>query len=134
LREFDQDFAALNVAVRFIGIGDRAKVDEFCGRFNPDAQCIADETKATYVAMGLGDYDLSRLQTDAALQVRRKEANASGFRLNMEATIMDDATQLPGAAVIDRDGTVRWIYRGVHPGDLPHMRVMLDATRAALRG
>ncbi len=118
--------------MRFVGIGDRAKVDEFCGRFNPAAQCIADETKATYAAMGLGDYDLSRLQIDAALQVRRKEANASGFRLNMEATIMDDATQLPGAAVIDREGIVRWIYRGIHPGDLPHMRDMLDATRAAL--
>jgi hypothetical protein len=132
LREFEQDFAALNVAVRFVGIGDRAKVEEFCGRFNPAAQCIADETKETYAAMGLGDYDLSQLQTDAALQIRRIEANASGFRLNMEATIMDDATQLPGAAVIDRDGIVRWIYRGVHPGDLPHMSVMLGAARATL--
>ncbi len=132
MREFDEDFSALDVAVRFVGIGDRAKVDEFCGRFNPAARCIADETKASYAAMGFGDYDLSRLQTDPALQIRRKEANASGFRLNMEATIMDDATQLPGAAVIDRDGIVRWIYRGIHPADLPQMRVMFDATRAFL--
>ncbi len=133
MREFDQDFAALNVEVRFVGIGDRAKVDEFCGRFNPAAICLADETKVTYAAMGLGDYDLSMLQTDPALQIRRKEANASGFRLNMEATIMEDATQLPGAAIVDRDGIVRWIYRGAHPGDLPHMRVMLEATEREVR-
>jgi hypothetical protein len=132
LREFDHDFAVLNVEVRFVGIGAREKVAEFCGRFNPAAQCIADETKATYAAMGFGDYDLSLLQTDPELQIRRKEANASGFRLNMDATIMDDATQLPGAVVVDRDGIARWIYRGVHPADLPHMRVMLDATRRAL--
>jgi hypothetical protein len=132
LREFDRDFAALRIEVRFVGIGDRAKVEEFCSRFNPAATCIADETKATYAAMGLGDYDLSQLQTDPALQIRRKEANASGFRLNMDATIMRDATQLPGAAVVDRDGIVRWIYRGVHPADLPHMSVMLEAARAVL--
>ncbi len=132
MREFDKEFAALDVAVRFVGIGDRAKVDEFCGRFNPSAACIADESKASYAAMGFGAYDLSQLQIDPALQIRRKEANALGFRLNMEATIMDDATQLAGAAVVDERGIVRWIYRGVHPGDLPHMRVMLDATRTAL--
>ncbi len=132
MREFAPDFAASGVDVRFVGIGDRAKVDEFCGRFNPDATCLADETKATYAAMGFGQYDLSRLQTDPPLQSRRKEANAAGFRLNMDATIMDDATQLPGAAVVDRSGIVRWLYRGVHPADLPHVRVMLEATRAAL--
>jgi hypothetical protein len=132
LREFDKDFAALNVAVRFIGIGDRAKVEGFCARFNPAAMCLADESKASYAAMGFGAYDLSRLQTDTALQIRRKEANESGFHLNMEATIMTDATQLAGAAVVDEHGIIRWMYRGVHPGDLPHIRVMLDATRTAL--
>jgi len=49
----------------------------------------------TYKAMGLDDYDLSRLQTDAALLERRAQNEVAGFRQDWDATKIEDAAQLP---------------------------------------
>jgi hypothetical protein len=96
-------------------------------------RCVHDETKASYKAMGFDDYNLLRLFTDPALKQRRKENKAAGFSQNWGATKLSDGAQLPGAAVIDGDGVVRWLYAGKHPGDLPPMREMLAAARETLR-
>jgi len=135
LRELDPEFAATGIAVRFVSIGSQAKADEFCARHNADAVCIGDDDAMhTYKAMGLSDFDLTKLQTTPELVERRAENTAAGFVQDWDATVIEDAAQNPGAAVIDANGVVRWIYRGRHPGDLPPMRAMFDAASAAIAG
>jgi hypothetical protein len=130
LREIEREIAAAGIAVRFVVIGSPDLARTFCSRFGDAGLCLADPEKRSYRAMGLEQYNLWRLFTDRALRERRKANKAAGFRQNWRATRMQNAAQLPGAAFVDRDGIVRWVYRGQHPGDLPSMREMLDAITA----
>ena len=95
--------------------------------------CIGDRDRRTYRAMGLGDFNLLKLFSDPALKLRRKENKKAGFSQNWKATKLGDASQLPGAAVINAAGDVRWTYRGKHPGDLPTMQAMFDIAKDAIR-
>lgn len=129
MREIEEEFERIGVAVRFVVIGTPQLAQEFCSRFGDAARCLTDPDKATYAAMGLEQYNLWRILTDGALRKRRKENKAAGFSQNWRATRMENAAQLPGAAFFDRSGRMRWVYRGKHPGDLPAMREMLGAVR-----
>lgn len=130
MREIEREVSGAGIAVRFVVIGTPELAREFCSRFGDAQLCIADPEKRTYKAMGLEQYNLWRLFTDRELRERRKANKAAGFRQNWRATRMENAAQLPGAAFIDRDGIVRWIHRGKHPGDLPSMREMLEEITA----
>jgi len=130
LRELDSEFASLGVAVRFVVIGDSEKAGHFCGLYGAPERCIADPDKSSYAAMGLESYNLLKLFTDPELKKRRKENNAAGFKQNWGETKLKDSAQLPGAGLIDRDGIVRWMYRGKHPGDLPAMSALLEVARS----
>ncbi|HZZ63876.1 MAG TPA: peroxiredoxin-like family protein [Candidatus Baltobacteraceae bacterium] len=125
MREVERSFESEGITVRFVAIGDPNTVRTFCARFGEETRCIADPDKRTYKAMGLGNYNLLRLFTDGALRVRRNENKTAGFRQNWKATRIENSAQLPGAAFFDRDGVVRWVYRGQHPGDLPPIKQML---------
>lgn len=127
MREVENEFERAGIAVRFVVIGTPEIAQTFCARFGDASRCIADPEKRTYAAMGLEDYNLWRLFTDGALRERRKANKAAGFRQNWRATRMENAAQLPGAAFFDENGTLRWLHRGKHPGDLPSMREMLKA-------
>lgn len=126
MREFDQQHPGRTVSVRFITIGSQQKAEEFCALQGAAPLCIGDEDKRTYRAMGLENYNLLKLFTDPALKKRRAENKAAGFSQNWGATKLADGAQLPGAAIVDAGGTIRWLYRGEHPGDLPPMREMLE--------
>lgn len=129
MREFEPLFDEAGINVRFVAIGTPELVQKFCARFGDEQRCIADPDKASYRAMGLEDFNLLHLFTHRALKVRRKENAAAGFRQNWRATRLENAAQLPGAAVIDRDGNIRWLHRGTHPGDLPAIREMYERAR-----
>ena len=126
MRESGYDAATDAVSVHFVTIGSQAKADEFCGPFGPAARCVGDANKASYRAMGLEDFSFLKLFTDADLQKRRAQNRSAGFSQNWGATKLSDAAQLPGAAIVDAEGILRWIHRGTHPGDLPPLREMLD--------
>jgi hypothetical protein len=132
LRESDYDAAKSGFAVRFVTIGSQEKAEEFCGRQDFATLCIGDETKASYRAMGLEDFNLLKLFTDPALKARRKENAAAGFSQDWRATKISDGAQLPGAAIVDANGKIPWIYRGAHPGDLPPMAEMLERATKSL--
>ncbi len=132
MRESDYDAAKSGFAVRFVTIGSQEKAEEFCGRQDSAMLCIGDETKASYRAMGLEDYNLLKLFTDPALRARGKENAAAGFSQDWRATKMSDGAQLPGAAIVDAGGKLVWIHRGVHPGDLPPMADMLERAASSL--
>ena len=126
MREFDQQHPGRALNVRFVTIGSQQKAEEFCALQGASALCTGDEDKRTYRAMGLENYNLLRLFTDPALKKRRAENKAAGFSQDWGATKLADGAQLPGAAIVDASGTIRWLYRGEHPGDLPPMREMLE--------
>jgi hypothetical protein len=129
LREFDQQNSGRRIAVRFVTIGSQAKAEQFCAQQDSAPLCIGDEDKRTYRAMGLENFNLLKLLSDPALKRRRAQNKAAGFSQNWGATKLGDSAQLPGAAIVDASGRIRWLHRGAHPGDLPPMTDML--TRAA---
>ena len=132
MREADQEFKAANVNVRFVVIGTPEDATEFAAQFGDASRCLSDPEKTTYEAMGLDDFNLLKLFTTPDLSRRRRENKAAGFRQNWGATKLRNAAQLPGAAVIDAGGTIRWLHRGTHPGDLPSMIQMLAEARRVL--
>jgi hypothetical protein len=132
LRELDAQTPGRRIAVRFVTIGSQAKAEEFCAQQAAAPLCIGDEDKRTYRAMGLENFNLLKLFTDAALKKRRAENQAAGFSQNWSATKLADSAQLPGAAIVDAAGRIRWLHRGTHPGDLPPMAEMLG--RAEMLG
>jgi hypothetical protein len=93
------------------------------------AYCIGDPDKRTYAAMGLEGFNLLKLFSDPALKKRRAENKAAGFSQNWGATKLRDAAHLPGAAIVDASGIIRWAHHGAHPGDLPPVREMLARAR-----
>jgi hypothetical protein len=131
LREFDRP--ERDLAIRSITIGSQAKADAFCAKHNPNARCIGDPDMHTYVAMGIGDFDLAQLKTHPALGARRAENEAAGFVQDWTNTFVEDAARNPGAAVIDRDGVLRYVHRGTHPGDLPPVAELVATARDVLR-
>ena len=132
MRELDDEIGKSGIAVRFVTIGSQRKAEDYCARHNPAALCIGDADKHTYKAMGLGDFDLTKLTTTPELLERRNQNQAAGFRQDWAATRIWDAAQNPGAAVLDANGIVRWIHRGRHPGDLPPMRELFAHAQTAL--
>lgn len=125
MRELETQFELPGIEVRFVVIGTLEEAENFCAQFGDAERCLADPDKETYAAMGFEDFNLLRLFSDPDLRRRRKENKAAGFRQNWRATKLANAAQLPGAAVIDAQGAIRWLHRGTHPGDLPPMRDML---------
>jgi hypothetical protein len=132
LRELESEFADAGIAVRFVAIGGPEETAAFCARFGDPSRCIGDPDKRSYKAMGLEDFNLLRLFSDPKLKKRRAENRAAGFRQDWKATKLKNAAQLPGAALVDAGGVVRWIYRGEHPGDLPSMSEMLQIAKERL--
>ncbi|MDB5027005.1 MAG: hypothetical protein JWO66_694 [Candidatus Eremiobacteraeota bacterium] len=125
MRELDKQNPGRRIAVRFVTIGSQVKAEQFCALQDAAPLCIGDEDKRTYRAMGLENFNLLRLFTDPGLRKRRAENKAAGFSQNWGATKLEDSAQLPGAVVADESGTIHWVYRGTHPGDLPPMAEML---------
>ncbi len=132
MREYRQEHPDANLAVRFVTIGSQSKAEEFCNLQGAGDLCVGDEDKRTYRAMGLEQYNLLKLFTDPELKKRRAENKAAGFSQNWAATKIQDGAQLPGAAIVDGAGVIRWVHRGTHPGDLPPMREMLERAQALL--
>jgi hypothetical protein len=132
LRESGSDPTQGALSVRFVTIGSQAKAEEFCGQHGMAAYCVGDADKRTYAAMGLEGFNLLKLFTDPALKKRRAENKAAGFSQNWGATKLQDGAQLPGAAIVDASGIIRWVHRGAHPGDLPPVDEMLERARELL--
>ena len=84
--------------------------------------CVPDPERRSFAAAGLGHAQLSDvLFPSADLRERRARAKARGAKQDWKRTFAPghDALQLPGAALVDRSGTIRYLHVGAHTGDLP---------------
>jgi len=95
LRDLDKEFAASGIAVRAITIGSQEKAEKFCAIHNPDAICIGDPDMHTDKAMGLDDFDLTKLKTTPALTARRAENEAAGFVQDWDETKSKTPRKIP---------------------------------------
>jgi hypothetical protein len=128
IRDALPKFEEFGVNIMCVVQGDRTQAKEFCGALGADGLCIADPLRRSYQMMGFERAPLSTMIFSPPEQRERaREARRKGFKKQWGKTLQNnsDALQLPGAALVDTSGVVRWIYRGGHSGDTPTVSTLL---------
>jgi hypothetical protein len=135
LRDAQSRFHDVGVNIRCVVQGDKTEAKQFCGALGAESLCIADPLRRSYEMMGFERTSWAAiLFPSPELKARRREVKAKGFKQDWGNTFRrnGDVLQLPGAALIDQKGVVRWIYRGTNTGDLPPVSTLISvAERAA---
>ena len=122
MREKRSEFARRGVALACVVQGTAAEAARFCRRHGVESLCIPDPEKQSYRALGLGRASLRELVFPSDdLKRRRAEAKQAGCsnKLGGASQKHSDIFQLPGAALVAAGGTILWLHRGKHTGDLP---------------
>jgi len=99
---------------------DAAETARWCAQNAGCSTCVPDQKRETYAAIGLGHTTFGDiLKPSESLKQRRNEAKTAGVKQNWLRTFApgNDVLQLPGAALVDRDGTIRYIHRGTDTSD-----------------
>ncbi len=122
--------AALGAQVVAIGQGTAAEAARVCAQVGVDFPCLGDPEKATYGAYGLRRGGWREIVVDPILA--GNEAMRRGFRVSIAGSLMRHADwfQLPGVAIVDRTGRLRWLHRARHSGDIPSATRVLDVLAA----
>ena len=105
--------------------------DEEARTFWPfqEIRCVPDPGKRSYKLIGLERTSLLKILLPVnALKKRRAEATAQGCAMDNRGTALrsSDILQLPGYALLDREGTILLIHRGKHTGDLDLSEVLVQ--------
>jgi len=129
LREKQSEFERRGVALACVVQGTAEEAARFCGRHGVEALCIPDPEKESYRALGLGRASLRELIFPSDdLKRRRAEAKQAGCSNKLEGARQkhSDIFQLSGAALIAAGGTILWLHRSQHTGDLPSADGLLE--------
>jgi hypothetical protein len=61
-------------------------------------------------------------------------AMKEGYTVSIRGSLMrhSDWFQLPGVAIVDRDGIVRWLHQARHSGDIPDATAVVAALADAV--
>ncbi len=135
MRETLPEFTKRGIRVGCVVQGTVAEMARFCGRHGVEAICIPDPGRESYRAMGLERTNWGKiLFASAEGRQRRAAAKASGCSISLEGTFQkhSDVLQLPGAALVARDGKILWLHRGTATYDLPPPAELLSAVAAHL--
>jgi hypothetical protein len=108
--------------------GTAAEAERYCAALGVTYRCLGDPQRDSYRAFGLPRGGFKEILLDpmrAGNQAVRK-----GFKIGIRDSLRrhSDWFQLPGVAIVDRAGQLRYLYRSRHAGDLPP----IDAVFAAL--
>lgn len=126
------DFDSAGVRLACVVQGTAEEAQRFCGRHGLAGRCIGDPRKQSYRAMGLRRTTWGKIIfASAELKKRRAEAQAAGCSNSLRGALQahSDILQLPGAALISREGKILWLHRGEHTGDLPAADELLRIAR-----
>jgi hypothetical protein len=129
LREKRSEFEKRGVALACVVQGTAEEAARFCGRHGVESLCIPDPQKESYRALGLGRASWREiLFASADLKRRRAEAKQAGCSNKLEGARQkhSDILQLPGAALVAAGGTVLWLHRSRHTGELPSADGLLE--------
>src|SRR5215470_8050404 len=102
-----------------IGQGTADEAARICGEMHVTYPCLGDPAKTSYGAYGLPRAGWREIVLDP---IRAgNEAMARGYRVSIRGSLMrhSDWFQLPGVAIVDRAGVVRYLRRARHSGDIP---------------
>ncbi len=110
-----------------IAQGTAAEAARFCHAAGAAYPCLGDPKKASYRAFGLprGGWRELLLEPMRAGNQAVKQGNKVSLRGALRRH--SDWFQLPGVAVVDREGIVRYLHRSRHAGDLPPVGEVLAA-------
>jgi hypothetical protein len=125
--------AAAGGQVVAIGQGTAAEAASVCAAMDVGFPCLGDPDKASYRAFGLPRGGWREIVLDPIRDGSR--ALEAGYRVSLRGSLMahSDWFQLPGVAIVDRAGTLRWLHRARHSGDIPPTRAVLEALSAIVR-
>ena len=129
MREKQGEFEKRGVALACVVQGTADEAARFCGRHGVEALCIPDPQKESYRALGLGRASLRELIFPSDdLKRRRAEAKQAGCSNKLEGARQkhSDVFQLSGAALMATGGTILWLHRAKHTGDLPSADGLLE--------
>jgi hypothetical protein len=114
--------------------GTAAEAERFCRQLGTSYPCLGDPGKDSYRAFGLPRAGWREM----ILEPMRagNKALRRGHSVSIRGSLMkhSDWFQLPGVAIVDRAGIVRYLYRSRHAGDLPEISDVLLALDALARG
>jgi len=112
-----------------IGQGTADEAGRICAQMGVDYPCLGDPEKASYRAYGLRRGGWREIVLDPMRA--GNEAMRKGHRVSLRGSLMRHADwfQLPGVAIVDRAGIVRYLHRAAHSGDIPSPGRVLLALR-----
>lgn len=129
MREKQSEFEKRGVALACVVQGTAEEAARFCGRHGVESLCIPDPQKQSYRALGLDRASLRELLfASPDLKRRRAEAKQAGCSNKLEGARQkhSDIFQLSGAALVAKGGTILWLHRSQHTGDLPSADGLLE--------
>jgi len=113
-----------------IAQGTTSEAERYCAALGVTYRCLGDPQRESYAA-----YELPRGGWKAILfdpMRAGNEAVRKGYKIGWRDSLRrhSDWFQLPGVAIVDRAGTLRYRYRSKHSGDLPPLAALLAALDA----
>jgi hypothetical protein len=111
--------AAHGAQVVAIAQGTAEEARRACGGMGVTFPCLGDPGKASYAAYGLRRAGWREMLVDPIRE--GSQAMKAGYRVSLRGSLMphSDWFQLPGVAIVDRAGIVRYLHRARHSGDIP---------------
>ncbi len=117
-----------------IAQGTAAEAERFCDKLGVTYPCVGDPGKATYRAFGLPRGGLREMLIEPMRA--GNEAMHKGYKISLRGSLMrhSDWFQLPGLAVVDRAGIIRYLHRSRHAGDLPPTARVMEVLATLPKG
>jgi hypothetical protein len=110
-----------------IGQGTADEAAGVCAQMAIAFPCLGDPHKTSYRAWDLPRAGWREIILDPIRDGNR--AIQEGYRVSIRGSLMrhSDWFQLPGVAIVDRAGIVRYLHRARHSGDIPPARTVVGA-------
>ncbi len=107
--------------------GTAAEAERFCGKLGVTYPCVGDPGKDSYRAFGLPRGGIREMLIEPMRA--GNEAVRKGYKISLRGSLMrhSDWFQLPGLALVDRAGIIRYLHRSRYAGDLPPIAQVIDA-------
>jgi len=124
-REYDAIEARQAQAVA-IAQGTAAEAERFCRAAGVGYPCVGDPGKDSYRSYGLPRGGLKEIIIDPMRA--GNQALQEGHSVSLRGSLMrhSDWFQLPGLAIVDRAGILRYLHRSRHADDLPELASVLS--------
>src|SRR5690242_21455211 len=110
-----------------VGQGTAEEAARVCAQMGVEFPCLGDPAKTSYRAYGMRRAGWREILLDPIVAGNR--AMRQGYRVSIRGSLMphSDWFQLPGVAIVDRAGILRWLHRARHSRDIPPSATVLAA-------